>query len=78
MPVNLSIKNVPDEIAERLRQRAARAHRSLQEELMEILEGAVREESRLTPAEALRRVRDLGVETGEDAAAMIRASRTAR
>jgi plasmid stability protein len=40
MPVNLSVKNVPDALAARLRERAARNHRSLQGELMAILEGA--------------------------------------
>lgn len=40
MAVNLSIKDVPDELAERLRQRAARHHRSLQGELMAIVEQA--------------------------------------
>ena len=34
---NLSIKNLPDEVVEKLRQRAARHHRSLQGELMEIV-----------------------------------------
>ena len=41
MPVNLSVKNVPDALAEELRQRAARNRRSLQRELMTILEAAV-------------------------------------
>ncbi|MBA4176918.1 MAG: hypothetical protein C0505_10225 [Leptothrix sp. (in: Bacteria)] len=40
MSVNLSIKDVPDDLAERLRQRAARNHRSLQGELMAIIEAA--------------------------------------
>jgi plasmid stability protein len=40
MPVNLSVKNVPDALAERLRARAARNHRSLQRELLSILESA--------------------------------------
>jgi len=40
MPVNLSIKNVPDDLAETLRTRAERNHRSLQGELMAILESA--------------------------------------
>jgi plasmid stability protein len=40
MPVNLSIKNVPDDLAAKLRERAARNHRSLQGELMAILESA--------------------------------------
>lgn len=38
---NLSIKDVPEVWAEALRQRAARNHRSLQGELMAILERAV-------------------------------------
>jgi antitoxin FitA len=38
---NLSIKDVPEEIAEALRQRAARNHRSLQGELMAIIHEAV-------------------------------------
>lgn len=46
MSLNLSIKDVPEAIAERLRQRAARNHRSLQGELMAIIEQAAAE----TPA----------------------------
>jgi len=38
---NLSIKDVPEALAEALRQRAARNHRSLQGELMALLEEAV-------------------------------------
>lgn len=41
MAVNLSIKSVPDTLAADLRARAARNHRSLQRELMAILEEAV-------------------------------------
>ncbi len=41
MPVNLSIKNVPEAVAQGLRERAAQNHRSLQGELMAILEDAV-------------------------------------
>lgn len=40
MPVNLSVKAVPNDLAARLRERAAANHRSLQGELMAILEGA--------------------------------------
>jgi hypothetical protein len=43
MSVNLSIKDVPDELAERLRHRAARNHRSLQGELLAIVEQAAAE-----------------------------------
>jgi plasmid stability protein len=43
MPVNLSVKNVPDALADKLRSRAQRNHRSLQRELMSILEHATRD-----------------------------------
>jgi antitoxin FitA len=38
---NLSIKDVPEHVAQALRQRAARNHRSLQGELMVIIQEAV-------------------------------------
>ena len=40
---NISIKDVPEQWAEALRQRAARNHRSLQGELMSLIERAVGE-----------------------------------
>lgn len=40
---NLSVKDVPEQWAEALRQRAARNHRSLQGEMMAIIEAAVRD-----------------------------------
>ena len=43
MAVNLSVKNVPEALAAKLRERAGRNHRSLQGELMAILEIAVSE-----------------------------------
>jgi antitoxin FitA len=45
MAVNLSIKEVPDALADRLRARAERHHRSLQGELMVIIEQAAAEET---------------------------------
>jgi len=45
MPVNFSVKNVPGDTAEALRSRARRNHRSLQGELLAILEAAVAVES---------------------------------
>lgn len=41
MAVNLSVKNVPEELAELLRRRAANNGRSLQRELISILQAAV-------------------------------------
>lgn len=78
MPVNLSIKNVPDDLAEGLRRRAQRAHRSLQGELMAILEAAVHGPRILSPAEALEVVRALGLTTAKGATEMIREDRDAR
>src|SRR6476661_9350688 len=43
MPVTLTIKQVPERIAQKLRERAAASHRSLQGELMLILHNAVAE-----------------------------------
>lgn len=79
MPVNLSIKNVPDELAERLRRRAERSHRSLQGELMTILAEAVGQPSeRLSIEEVRRRVAELGLRTPGESAAMVRQDRDAR
>jgi len=41
VPVTLTIKQVPDRVADKLRARAAASHRSLQGELMAILEEAM-------------------------------------
>ena len=52
MEVNLSIKGVPQAVAERLRARAARNHRSLQGELMQIIEHAAAQgEPETTPSQ---------------------------
>jgi plasmid stability protein len=50
MPVNLSVKNVPDALADRLRQRAERNRRSLQRELLSILEAAADERNSIAIA----------------------------
>ena len=42
MTVNLSIREVPDDWAEKLKERARRNHRSQQGELLAILEEALR------------------------------------
>jgi plasmid stability protein len=78
MPVNLSIKNAPDEIVARLKERAAKHHRSLQGELTAIIEEAVYTPRRLTPKEVLSEVRWLGLQTPAEAAAIVRANRDGR
>jgi plasmid stability protein len=75
MPTNLSIKNAPDHIVLRLRERAKRHHRSLQGELLAIIENATREDQPSTAAEVLAEVRRLGLETPGEAASIVRAHR---
>jgi len=77
MPVNLSIKNAPDDMVQRLRQRAELHHRSLQGELMAIIEAAVEETAPRTPASILAEVRGLDLHTPSEAAAIVRADRDA-
>lgn len=78
MPVNLSIKNAPDDIVQRLRKRAERHHRSLQGELLAIIEDAVRPERNLSPREFLAEVRRFGLRTPSESAAVVRADRDQR
>jgi len=75
MAVNLSIKNAPDQIVQRLRVRGERHYRSLQGELMAILEDAVRERTELTPRQGLAEIRRMGVQTPSEAADIVRADR---
>jgi antitoxin FitA len=78
MPINLSIKNAPEHVVMRLRQRAERHHRSLQGELLAIIEAAAREVQPANPLDVLAEVRRLGVETPSEAASIIRADRDGR
>jgi plasmid stability protein len=75
MPVNLSIKNAPDEIVKRLRERARRHHRSLQGELLAIIETATRDDQPSTPSEVVAEVRRLALHTPAEAASIVRAAR---
>jgi len=78
MGVSLSIKNVPKAWVERLRERAERHHRSLQGELMSILETTLKAEKRLTIEDLLQEVQSRGISTPSEAAEMIRADRDGR
>jgi plasmid stability protein len=78
MSVSLSIKNAPDEMVRRLKERAERHHRSLQGELMAILEEAVGTSGPLTPDEVLAEVRRLSLTTPRSAAVMVREDRDDR
>ena len=74
---SLSIKNVPEGTMERLRERAKRNHRSLQGEMLAILDDALKPRT-LTVDEAYQRVRDLGIRTPDESTAMVREDRDSR
>jgi plasmid stability protein len=78
MPVNLSIKNVPDQIAGKLRERAARHRRSLQGELLVILEESVAKESFVTAGEFLTEVKRINLKTPAETARFVREDRDDR
>jgi plasmid stability protein len=91
MSVTFSIRDVPDDLAERLRLRAKRNHRSVQGELMAILESAAAEQSafheerrefrgsepqrKLTIEEVSQRIRKLGLPRVSESTQMIREDR---
>lgn len=62
MLVNLSVKSVPAALAAKLRERAERNHRSLQGELMSILEAAV-SDSQVVRANTAGATYDTGMST---------------
>ena len=74
---SLTIKNIPDEMLMRLRERAQGHHRSLQGELMSILEDAV-EHKGLSINDVRKVAKDLGLKTGDDSTRWIRELRDAR
>jgi plasmid stability protein len=78
MPVNLSVKNVPDEVAEKLRQRAKANHRSLQGELLAVLQEAVSSPDKLSIEEFHKIVRASGLRSPREATKFIREDRDAR
>jgi plasmid stability protein len=78
MPVNLSIKNVDDDVVERLRERARRNRRSLQGELLAIIEEQAHAEPRLTPDQVLDQVRRRRLRTPAESVKIIRSDRDAR
>jgi len=79
MPVTLSIKNVPDEVAQRLRDIAAANHRSLQGELLAtIVAKAAPPPGHLTLREIYQQIGATGLATPAESAGMIRADRDSR
>jgi antitoxin FitA len=78
MSVTLSVENVPEEVAAKLEERAKRSQRSLQGEILMILESAASEQAHLSPREVLKRVQALGLRTPSESADFVRQDRDAR
>ena len=78
--VSLSIKDVPSDMAVALRERAAQNHRSIQGELMAILEEAVRPSRNrgFDPDRLIRMAAALGLKSSESAVDLIRKMRDSR
>lgn len=77
---SITIKNVPEDLLERLRQRAKEHRRSLQAEVLTILEQSERGPTRrtLTLEEVKERVKALNLTPRDEAAEIVRADRDAR
>ena len=75
--MTLSIKNVSEDVADALRERAARNHRSLQGELLHILETAVQPQ-RFQATDLRRRIQALGLKSPAESARFIREDRDRR
>ncbi|HEU0168621.1 MAG TPA: Arc family DNA-binding protein [Chloroflexota bacterium] len=75
--MNLSVKDVPEPLVEQLRDRAKRNHRSLQGELLTILEEAAGKR-RLSIWELDQMVGELGFEDPDESVEIIRELRDSR
>ncbi len=78
MSVTLSIKNVPERIVKRLRNRATQHHRSLQGELLSIIEESVEKKNILTAKEVWEEVQGTGLKTPRESVTIIRQDRDGR
>ena len=80
MPVNLSIKNAPDDLVELVKQRAEKNHRSLRGELLAIIEEAVQRPlpPRMTLHEIYEQGKRLGLKTASDSVEIVRKMRDER
>ncbi len=80
MPVNLSIKNVPDALAVCLKLEAANNHRSLNGQVIEMLKAQVAATQRKDNGvqTVVERVRALGIQSSESSVALIRQMRDER
>ena len=75
---SLSIKNVPLSVVKRLRERAARNRRSLQGELLDLIERAADEVPTMSARLVFDRIRSLNLPAGERSIDIIREMRDGR
>ncbi|MDP2827678.1 MAG: hypothetical protein Q8O37_03640 [Sulfuricellaceae bacterium] len=75
---NLSIKNVPEALAVQLKARAARNHRSLQGELLAILESITQSQPLLTLDEVWQQGKQIGLSTSSTSTEWVREMRDGR
>lgn len=74
MGVNLSIRDVPEDWAVKLKERAKRHHRSLQGELLSILEETL-SPTQITIEEVYQKIKRLNLRTTDESTQMIREDR---
>jgi antitoxin FitA len=74
MAVDIALRDLPDSLVQRLKERAESHHRSLEGEIVALLEEALPGDA-LTPQEVVKRVKALGLKTPAESAAFIRADR---
>ncbi len=75
MSINLSIKNAPDDLVRLLRLRAERNHRSMQGEMLAIIEAAVKPAPQLSFDEVVAEIRKIGHQSPSESTAIIREAR---
>jgi len=78
MPVNLSIKNVPEKWVKQLRKRAIQHHRSLQGELLSLIEESVSPGPKVKPRDLWVQLRKAGLNTPSESVKTIRKDRDGR
>ena len=75
MSVDISIKGLPDTLAQALRRRAAKHRRSPQQELVGILEASLTCGKKLTFSDFVAQARAQGMSTPAESAEMVREDR---
>ena len=78
MGAALELKNIPDELAERISRRAALHGCTPEQEVLTLLEKALLPKEILTPVEVLAEARAAGIQTPAESVRMVREDRDAR